>query len=147
MTRPPWVAPATFVLALAGMAVAAYLTIVHYTSPKLLVCSASGVVNCEQVTTSSESMILGIPVALLGLVWFVAVSVLCSPWAWRSGSRRIELSRIGAVVAGMGFVLWLLYAELYRIRAICLWCTVVHLIAFALFILVLLYGRATAPED
>lgn len=147
MTRPPWVAPATFVLALAGMAVAAYLTIVHYTSPKLLVCSASGVVNCEQVTTSSESMILGIPVALLGLVWFVAVSVLCSPWAWGSGSRRIELSRIGAVVAGMGFVLWLLYAELYRIRAICLWCTVVHLIAFALFILVLLYGRATAPED
>jgi uncharacterized membrane protein len=147
VTRPPWVAPATFVLALAGMAVAAYLTIVHYTSPKLLVCSASGVVNCEQVTTSSESMILGIPVALLGLVWFVAVSVLCSPWAWGSGSRRIELSRIGAVVAGMGFVLWLLYAELYRIRAICLWCTVVHLIAFALFILVLLYGRATAPED
>jgi len=146
VNRPGWVGPTTFVLALAGPGVAAYLTIVHYVSPKLLVCNASGVVNCEQVTTSRESMFFGIPVALLGLIWFVAMALLCSPQAWRSGSRRIEVARMGVVVAGMAFVLWLVYAELYRIRAICLWCTAVHLIAFGLFVLVLLYGRATAPE-
>ena len=147
MTRPTWVAPATFVLALAGTAVAAYLTIVHYTSPKLLACSASGLVNCEQVTSSRESMFLGIPVALLGLLWFGAMSVLCSPRAWRSDSRRLELARIGGVVAGIAFVLWLVYAELFLIGAICLWCTVVHVIAFALFCIVLLYGRTPAPAE
>jgi uncharacterized membrane protein len=127
--------------------VSAYLTIVHYTSPKLLACSASGLVNCEQVTTSRQSMILGIPVALLGLLWFLAMSVLCSPRAWRSGSRRVELARIAGVVAGIAFVLWLVYAELYLIGAICLWCTVAHVIAFALFCTVLLYGRMAAPAE
>ena len=146
MNRPGWVGPTTFVLALAGLGVAAYLTIVHYVSPKLLICNASGAVNCEQVTTSRESMFLGIPVALLGLVWFVAMALLCSPQAWRSASRAVHLARLWTTVAGMGFVLWLVYAELYRIRAICLWCTGVHVITFALFCLVLLYGREGAAE-
>lgn len=145
VTRPSWVAPTTFALALAGAAVSGYLTLVHYFSPKLLACSASGLIDCEQVTTSRESMILGIPVALLGLLWFVGMAVLCSPRAWRSASKRIELARIVGVVAGMVFVLWLVYAELFLIGAICVWCTVVHAIAFALFCLVLLYGRASTP--
>ena len=147
MTRPAWVAPATFVLALAGIGVSAYLTIVHYASSKLLVCSASGVVNCEQVITSRQSVFLGIPVAVIGIGWFAAMAVLCSPRAWRSGSHGVELARLVAVVAGIGFVLWLVYAELFLIGAICLWCTVAHLAAFALFCLILLYGRAPAPAE
>ena len=36
-------------------------------------------------------------------------------------------------MAGIGFVLCLLYAELFIIGAICLYCTSVHVITFLLF--------------
>jgi len=135
-----WVAPVTFALALAGVGVSTYLTIAHYSSPKVLACSASGVVNCERVTTSQQSTILGVPVAVLGLVWFLAMAALCAPRAWRSGSAAIRVGRLVAVIAAMGMILWLVYAELFIIRAICLWCTAAHVIAFALFSIVVLYG-------
>ena len=46
----------------------------------------------------------------------------------------------------MVFVLWLVYAELFVIRAICLWCTVVHVLAFVLFVIVVMYGTETAED-
>lgn len=144
MTRPTWVAPATFVLAIAGMAFAAYLTVAHYTSPDVLACSSNGVINCERVTTSAQSEVLGIPVALLGLLWFTAMVGLCSPWAWRSPARWVSIARQAAVWSGIAFVLWLVYAELFVIDAICLWCTVVHVLTFALFVIVVLYGPRSA---
>lgn len=146
MTRPTWVAPTTFALAIVGTAVSAYLTIVHYTSSTLLACASTGVINCERVTTSAQSEVFGIPVALLGLLWFVAVAALCSPWAWRSPARWISTARRVGVWSGMAFVLWLVYAELFVIDAICLWCTVVHVLAFALFVIVVLYGSGATEE-
>lgn len=144
--RHRWVAPVTFALAIAGAGVSGYLTIVHYTSSKLLACVSTGVINCERVTTSAQSEVFGIPVALLGLLWFVAMVGLCSPWAWRSPARWVSIARQAAVWSGMAFVLWLVYAELFVIRAICLWCTVVHVVAFALFAIVVMYGSGTAEE-
>lgn len=144
--RHRWVAPVTFALAIVGAGVSGYLTIVHYTSSKLLACASTGVINCERVTTSAQSEVLGIPVALLGLLWFVAVVALCSPWAWRSPARWVSIARQAAVWSGMAFVLWLVYAELFVIDAICLWCTVVHVLAFALFVIVVMYGTETAQE-
>ena len=128
-----WIPATSLVLALAGVAVSAYLTIAHYTSPGILACSSSGLVSCELVTTSSESVFLGIPVAVLGLAWFVGMSVLCLPASWRSTDRRVHLLRVVVSVLAIAFVLWLIYAELVIIGAICPWCTVAHVLAFALF--------------
>ena len=122
-------------LSLAGLGVAIYLTIAHYTSPTVLACSDKGVVNCASVTTSAESSIVGIPVAVLGLLFFVAMTVLNLPAAWRSTDRRVHLARMGLAVVGMLMVLWLVYAELFLIGAICLYCTIVHVLTFALFVL------------
>lgn len=147
MSRPAWVAPVSFAIAIAGTAVSTYLTIAHFTSPKVLACASTGVVNCERVTTSVQSEVVGIPVALLGLAWFLAMSAICSPWAWRSAARRIGLARQVAVWTAMAFVLWLVYAELFVIRAICLWCTVAHILAFALFVIIVLYGSEAAGAE
>ncbi|MBT8193429.1 MAG: hypothetical protein KJP22_08515, partial [Acidimicrobiia bacterium] len=46
--------------------------------------------------------------------------------------------RLVAVIGGMAFVLWLIYAELIIVGAICLWCTVVHVLAFGLFVVVVM---------
>ena len=145
--RRRWVAPVTFAVAIVGAGVSGYLTIVHYTSSKLLACVSTGVINCERVTTSAQSELFGIPVALLGLGWFLAMCILCSPRAWRSALPWLRPLRLLGVVAGMVFVLWLVYAELFVIRAICLWCTVVHVLAFALFAIVVMYGTETTEEE
>jgi uncharacterized membrane protein len=123
-----------FGLALVALGASAYLTVAHYTNPQILACSETGTVNCEAVTTSAQSAVFGIPVAVLGLVWSIAMVGLTAPfadrWAWAGDARRV------ATGLGMAFVLWLVYAELFLIGAICLWCTLVHVCTFGLFAIV-----------
>jgi uncharacterized membrane protein len=135
-TAPPWLQLVTFLLALAGLGVSIYLTIAHFTQSTLAGCSeTSGLVDCSKVTTSAQSYVFGIPVAVLGLAFYLFMAVIMSPWAWRAARREIHLIRIASLVVGVGFVLYLLYAELFIIGNICLYCTSVHVITFVLFVL------------
>jgi uncharacterized membrane protein len=141
-----WVAPVTTGLALSGVAVSVYLTIAHFTDPDLLVCGDSETVSCSTVTSSAQATFVGVPVALLGLLWFVGMLVLCLPAAWNANWRYVHLARVIGVLGGIGFVLWLVYAELIIIGAICLWCTVAHVIALALFVVVVLTASDVLSE-
>lgn len=140
-SAPRWAAPATMVLAVLGLGIAIYLTIAHYSDPKLLICSDQGTINCAKVTTSSQSMVFGVlPVAVLGLAYFAVMVPLCSPAAWRSEWPWLAWLRAGLAVVGVGFILYLIYAELFQIDAICLWCTATHTVTFLLFVAVLAAG-------
>lgn len=143
-----WRPITALVLSIAGLGDALYLTVEHFTGNHTLVCSASSVVNCEKVTTSPESYVFGIPVALLGAIFFVAMLVVNLPQLWRASQQWIVWLRLGMVVGGMGFVIYLLYSELFSIKAICLWCTGVHVVTFLLFVLVVssLPALSTARE-
>jgi uncharacterized membrane protein len=120
-------------LAAAGLAASIYLTVAHYTSPRLLACGSSGLVNCERVTTSRQSTALGIPVAVLGSVFFATTLAISIPSLW----DRLRWVRLLVASVGMAFVVWLVYAEIAVIGAICLWCTFVHLCTFGIFVIVL----------
>jgi uncharacterized membrane protein len=137
---PRWVERATLVLAVVAIGISAYLTVAHYTSPTLLACVENGLVNCTRVTTSRQSTFAGIPVAVLGLGWSSSMAAVCLPVSWRSSNRGVHVARVTLAALGIAFVLWLVYAELFVIRAICLWCTAMHLVTFALFALILLYA-------
>lgn len=141
-----WAARSALALATAGLAVSGYLTVAHFTTPKVLACSESGTIDCSRVTTSAQSHVLGVPVAVLGLAWSAAMVALCTPSAWNAEASWIKGLRIALAVTGMAFVLWLVYAELFVIRAICLWCTAMHVITFALFVLVLLFGQSSDTD-
>jgi uncharacterized membrane protein len=141
-TVPLWFQLVTWVLSVAGLGVSIYLTIAHFTDKPLAGCSESGLVNCTKVTTSAQSYVFGIPVAVLGLAFFMAAVGLMSPWAWRWARREVALIRIASLVVGMGFVLYLLYAELFTIGSICLYCTSVHAITFLLFVLTMFAAAA-----
>ena len=134
---PAWAVASSFALSLAGLAIATYLTVTHYSDPSALACPESGVVNCALVTTSSWSVVLGVPVAVLGLVWAAAMSILTSPWLWRRRERWIEGLRLATAGAGSAVVLYLVYIELFRVGAICLWCSAIHVVAVALLGVVL----------
>ena len=148
---PLWFQLTTWILSLAGLGVSIYLTIAHYNTAVTLACPATSTINCEKVTTSPESIVFGIPVAVLGLAFYVFLAVVNSPWAWRITWPPLRWARVGSVVVGILFVLYLIYAEMFSIRAICLWCTSVHVITFALFVLIVFsaaagYGIAKAPS-
>jgi uncharacterized membrane protein len=137
-TAPAWARLGTLGLSLAGLAVSVYLTVEHYTASTTLACPESATVNCQKVTTSPQSIIAGVPVAVLGLVFFVAMVGLTLPVVWASDRRGVRLARLGAAVVGVLMVFYLLYAELFKVDAICLWCTVVHVITVALFAVLVL---------
>ncbi|MGI5168915.1 vitamin K epoxide reductase family protein [Spirillospora sp. CA-253888] len=134
--RPPWFAITAWLLTLAGLAISVYLTVTHY-NEGALVCSTSKTVDCHSVTTSEYSELLGIPLPLLGLAFFIGFAVLITPPALRSDSPLVRWARLGSVCVGVLFVVYLVTAELAILQKICLWCTGVHVITILLFILVL----------
>ena len=128
-----WAWPITFPLSLLGLADATYLTITHF-DPKTLKCAAHGHINCELVTQSAQSEIFGhIPVAIVGLAYFVLVVALCTPWAWLRGNLMFDRVRLAVMTAGMGMVIYLLSVEIH-LKAICVYCTGVHIITFLIFL-------------
>jgi uncharacterized membrane protein len=131
-----WQPIATLLLGIAGLGVSVYLTITHFDTHVALACPQTSTFNCETVTTSAQSHIVGIPVAVLGLAYFVPVIALCLPAAWRSGDRRVHLARLALSVTGVAMIIYLIIAELFLIKAICLWCSSVHVITFILFVII-----------
>jgi uncharacterized membrane protein len=142
---PRWTIPASLGLSILAVGLTTYLTVTHYTDPAALACPNTGIINCTAVTTSSWSVILGVPVALIGLLWALGMTALNSPWAWRSPARCIDMARLAASAAGAVMVIYLVYVELFRVAAICLWCTGVHLTAVALFAAILVARASPSP--
>jgi len=120
-----------------GLADAAYLTAEHFTQNVFAGCPANTTFNCVKVTTSAQSHVFGIPVAVLGLAFFVFMVAVNSPWGWRARWPAVHWARVASVVVGMIFVIYLIYAELILINAICEYCTGVHILTFLLFGLIL----------
>jgi uncharacterized membrane protein len=101
-------------VALAGIAVAGYLTWAHL-ADESVVCVAGG--GCETVQESEYAEVAGIPVALLGLVAYSVVAGLI--W-WDAPSARLGAATISFV--GLLFSMYLLVVQLFVIEAVCVWC-------------------------
>ena len=146
-TIPRWLAPLALTWCVLGLAVAVYLTYEHYTGSTTLACPATGAVDCAKVTSSAWATILGIPVAPLGLVFFAVMLVLCLPGMLRRTSTALDVVRLGFCGIGLLMALYLLWAELFQIHAICLWCTGVHILTFLLFVTLLFGLVLSEPES
>jgi uncharacterized membrane protein len=101
-------------LALVGLGIATYLTVVHYTGAEP-VCAVNH--GCETVQKSKYADLAGVPVALIGLIGYV--SILAS-LAIRGENGR--LIRVAITAIGFLFSAYLTYLELFEIHAICQWC-------------------------
>jgi len=106
---------ATALLALVGLAIAGYLTWVHYAGLEPVCVGGGG--GCEKVQSSKWAELAGIPVAVLGLGGYAAIlATLALPEdLGRSAAAFLAL-------VGLGFSAWLTYVELAKIDAICQWC-------------------------
>jgi uncharacterized membrane protein len=113
------------VLAVLGVAIAGYLTWVHYAGVEPLCAGGAG--GCERVQSSPYADLAGIPVALLGLAGYVAILV-----ALLAPGEAARLVGAGLALAGMAFSAYLVYLQLAVIDAICQWCIASDLLMAAL---------------
>jgi uncharacterized membrane protein len=103
------------VVAVLGIALASYLTYVHYAGIKPA-CTAGQA--CIKVQTSQWSKLDGIPVALLGLIGYVGIlGTLLLPQR-----EETRLATLGLTLIGFGFSMYLTYREIFSIHAICEEC-------------------------
>jgi uncharacterized membrane protein len=116
-----------FFASVAGIAVSIYLTAVHYAGFPLA-CPVGGTINCEAVLSSPYALIAGtsIPTSAAGVIWFAVSAAL-----WIRGDRRVQL---GWSAIGMLTVLYLVFIEIVRIGAICVWCTAAHILVLGIFL-------------
>ncbi|HEX9038601.1 MAG TPA: vitamin K epoxide reductase family protein [Ktedonobacterales bacterium] len=136
---------AIVVMALAGLGVSIYLTIVHYDTHVTLACTKGGIVDCGQVTGSAWSLIpfTTIPITIPGMLWFV-VSGGLALWGLRAltrGDLEPERERLALLIwstVGLAFVLYLVYVEAFLVHKLCEWCTTVHIMTLAIFVIALL---------
>ena len=126
------------VVAIAGIAVAGYLTYVHY-QPDALICTSSG--GCETVQESSYAELAGVPVALLGLLAWIAVLLLV---AWDSELARTLVAAIALGAAG--FALYLITLQAFVIDAWCVWCLVNDVVLVPLLAILALWRVLREPD-
>jgi uncharacterized membrane protein len=105
---------AILVLGLLGLAIAAYLTYIHYRKIDAICEIAHG---CVKVQTSEWSELAGVPVAVLGLAGYVGIVAS----VFVPGEAGL-IAGAGQSLLGFGFSAYLTYREVFTIEAICIWC-------------------------
>jgi uncharacterized membrane protein len=113
-----WTIP---LLSLVGLGIAAYLAYVEITHVEAI-CGPIG--GCNFVQSSPYARILGIPVAVLGVLHYLAIGVL---WVGRRylvqrWANLTTLGLLGLTIFGTLFSTYLTCLEIFVVRAICTWC-------------------------
>ena len=124
--------------AVAGLGVSIYLTAVHFAGVQPA-CPVNAAINCEQVLSSSYGVVAGssVPTSAAGILWFavsaaLAAVVLLSHSAPLWSRLQLAWSAIGLVT-----VLFLVYLEIVRLGAVCVWCSVAHALVLLVFLVAL----------
>ncbi|MDQ6816931.1 MAG: vitamin K epoxide reductase family protein [Actinomycetota bacterium] len=128
-------------LAVIGVAVATYLTYIHYAGINPA-CTAGQ--SCIKVQTSVWSKVAGVPVALLGLIGYIGIlGSLLAP-----DREETRIATLGLTLIGFAFSGYLTYRELFSIHAICEWCVSSAVILTILFICAITrYLRAPGGKE
>jgi len=127
-TERKWATVAVIAAAI-GLLDAAYLAASHYrgVAPE---CSLFN--GCEQVTASAYATMFGVPTALFGALYYVFALALLF-LVLEFGSRRAVLLLLGASGAAFLFSLWLVFVQLFLLKAVCLYCVLSALTSTTVF--------------
>jgi uncharacterized membrane protein len=134
-----WVSWTLAAAAYAGLVISAYLTIVHYRG---YVSPCYVVHGCETVQTSKYSVILGVPVALIGALFFGLTFYLAVGLLRSSSLTLVRVFKVFAFLGALAIIpLFLLQAIV--LKAFCTYCVATEVIMLGIWILSFLL---TAPE-
>ena len=145
----PWITRLQLIFVVAGIGIAGYLTYV-----KLFAIEpyCAGVGNCEAVQTSPYADLLGVPVAIWGLLTYLVLLalVLVKRTDWRGLGHPAGMATFLVTMVGVIFSAYLTYLELAVIHAICPWCVgsaVVMTVLFVLSVIEMFFGGDSDDDE
>ena len=106
-------------LAVCGIAVSSMSLQQHYAKSKTAYCDFGETFNCDLVNRSQYSEILGIPVALIGMVGYAALAGLATVYRERQETPALLF---GGSAAGLAFAVYLTYIEEHVLSVWCILC-------------------------
>lgn len=125
-----WIPILVAAIAFLGILDSLYMTLAHYglISPSAVepagVCPASGE-KCTSVLVSPQATIFGIPHALLGVGYFLAI-LAAAVWRLRTGSWFAPWEMLGLLSAGIAWSIYLTYQLLFEMHSPCPYCLTAH---------------------
>jgi uncharacterized membrane protein len=125
---------ASVVFAVIGVLISIYMTIYKLTDNERM-CIGNG--GCSTVNASAYSSIYGIPVAVFGILGYLAILVALTLEV-KGGKflrQNATLATFGMALIGFLFSFYLLYLEIYVIKALCPFCISSQIAISILFIL------------
>lgn len=138
MPRPHKLILAGFIVfALIGFLDASYLTIQHYNNGILPCYVFTG---CDLVTSSSYAVVAGIPISLLGAIYYLAI-IISGILYLDTGIKKALRVLINLPIVGFLATLWLLFLQLFVIKAICFYCVISAITSTFIFILALWFRK------
>jgi vitamin-K-epoxide reductase (warfarin-sensitive) len=110
---------AIVLLALAGVVVSSASLYHHYGKDKTTYCDLGGSFNCDIVNRSTYSVVLGVPVALIGILGYLSLLALGTIYREKAETPAMLLI---ASLSGLGFALYLTYVEGFVLATWCVLC-------------------------
>jgi len=107
------------VLALAGIAVSWLALQNHYAKSASSYCDLGESFNCDIVNRSTYSVVLGLPVALIGIIGYAMLLALSTLYRAKAETPAMLLI---AALGGLAFALYLTYLEAFVLAVWCLLC-------------------------
>jgi len=107
------------VLALAGIAVSSLALQNHYAKSASSYCDLGESFNCDIVNRSTYSVVLGLPVALIGIIGYAMLLALSTLYRAKAETPAMLLI---AALGGLAFALYLTYVEAFVLAVWCLLC-------------------------
>jgi uncharacterized membrane protein len=115
-----WLYRVSLALAVLGLLVSIYMTIYKVTSNNAM-CLGSG--DCSTVNASRYSEVNGIPVAVFGVIGYLAIlAVHYFENRNRFFKQNSTLMIFGMALTGFLFTVWLIYVEIALLKALCPFC-------------------------
>lgn len=124
----------TAVLGLAGFMDALYLTFEHYSGGQVTCIIVTG---CDKVLSGPYSEIFGIPIALMGVFYYLFIFSGALFFLFGNSHKFFRLSLLAAS-AGFIASIWFISLQLFIIKSICFYCMISAFCCFTLFLLAIL---------
>lgn len=116
------------ILASLGVAFMAYLVALHYQTSVSSLCNFGAGFSCQIVNQSLYSEMLGIPVSLLGIIYFLSVIA-----AITLRMRRAFEGILLFTVASLVFSAYLTFIEARMLATFCVFCEASKVLMLAIF--------------
>lgn len=117
-----------------GLVVASYLAVTEL-SGGVPVCGP--LEGCVEVARSKYAWLGPIPVAVFGVGLSVILLAAALGW-WKTGDRRLLAIHYGLSLLGVTFEAWFMFAQVFLIEAVCVWCTAYGVSLILRFVIALL---------